>query len=315
MTRGLTWLKNQPWIWSFTGAFLIWLLIVSLHSRGAGEALTTTLDFAVFFVIVGIGQMFVITLGPGNIDLSIPSTMALGGAVAMKVMNHMGSNIPIALFYTVLVGVAIGIFNFGLIRFLSIPPIIATLASNLIIMSAAISYGRGLLIQPPVIFSNFTFDKVFGFPIMALVVIVFAIFMGIVLSRTTYGRSVTAIGQNTRAAWLAGIKVDRARFFTYTMSALLAALAGALLSGFSGGSTLDLGGEYLLNSIAVVVLGGTSILGGNSNIPGIWGASMFLYLLVAMMNSFGVSEGLRLILTGACIIAVIIIGSSTEQEH
>jgi ribose transport system permease protein len=315
MIRGLTWLKNQPWIWSFAGAFLVWLFIVSIHGRGAGATLTMTVDFSVFFVIVGIGQMFVITLGPGNIDLSIPSTMALGGAVAMKVMNDMGSNIPVALLYTVLIGVAIGIFNFGLIRFLSIPPIIATLASNLIIMSAAISYGRGLMIKPPEIFSNFTMAKVFDLPIMVLVVIVFAILMGIVLSRTTYGRSVTAIGQNARAAWLAGINVARAQFITYTMSAVLAALAGALLSGFSGGSSLDLGGEYLLNSIAVVVLGGTSILGGNSNIPGIWGASMFLCLLVAMMNTLGVSVGLRLVLTGACIISVIIIGSSIEKGH
>ena len=315
MTRGLIWLRNQPWIWSFAGAFLIWVFIMSFRGQGAGATLTMTLDFSVFFVIVGIGQMFVITLGPGNIDLSIPSTMALGGAVAMKVMNDMGANIPIALLYTVLIGVAIGIFNFGLIRFLSIPPIIATLASNLIVMSAAISYGRGLMIKPPEIFSDFTMAKVFGFPIMALVVIIFAVFMGIILSRTNYGRSVTAIGQNTRAARLAGIKVNRARFITYTMSAVLASLAGALLSGFSGGSSLDLGGEYLLNSIAVVVLGGTSILGGKSNIPGIWGASMFLYLLVAMMNTLGVSMGLRLVLTGACIIAVIVIGSGGGNEH
>ena len=315
MTRWLTSLKNQPWIWSFAGAFLIWLAIMSLRGQGAGATLTMTIDFSVFFVIVGIGQMFVITLGPGNIDLSIPSTMALGGAVAMKVMNDIGINIPFALLCTVLVGVAIGIFNFSLIRFLRIPPIIATLASNLIVMSAAISYGRGLMIKPPEIFSQFTIAKVLGIPIMALVVIIFAIFMGIILSRTTYGRSVTAVGQNARAARLAGIKVNRTRFITYTMSAVLAALAGALLSGFSGGSSLDLGGEYLLNSIAVVVLGGTSILGGKSNIPGIWGASMFLYLLVAMMNTLGVSMGSRLVLTGACIISVIIIGSRREDER
>ena len=150
---------------------------------------------------------------------------------------------------------------------------------------------------------------------MALMTIFFAAIMGIILSRTTYGRAVTAIGQNTKAAWLAGIKVNRIRFITYTLSAVLASLAGALLSGFSGGSSLDLGGEYLLNSIAVVVLGGTSILGGKSNVSGIWGASLFLYLLVAMLNTLGVSMGLRLILTGACIIAVIIIGSSIEKER
>ena len=314
MMRYLTWLKHQPWIWSFGGAILIWMLIVLISGQGAGATLTMTLGFSVFFVIVGIGQMFVITLGPGNIDLSIPSTMALGGAVAMKVMNDMAGNIPQALFFTLLVGLAIGLFNFGLIRFLNIPPIIATLASNLIVMSTAISYGRGLMIKPPEIFANFTIARVMGIPIMALVVVAFAIFMGIILSRSTYGRAVTAYGQNPRAARLAGIKVNRTRCITYTMSAVLASLAGALLSGFSGGSSLDLGGEYLLNSIAVVVLGGTSVLGGYSNVPGIWGAAMFLYLLVAMMNTLGVSMGLRLVLTGACIVAIIIIGSGQKKE-
>ncbi len=314
MIQRLIWLKDKPWIWSFLGAFLIWLLIVLIHGQGGGATLTMTLNFSVFFVIVGIGQMFVITSGPGNIDLSIPATMALGGAVAMKVMNGMSGNIPIGLLYIFMTGVFIGIFNFGIIRVLRIPPIIATLASNLVIMSVAISYGRGLMVKPPEVFSHFTVAKIFGLPIMASMTMLFTAIMGIILLRTTYGRAVTAIGQNTKAAWLSGIKVNRNRFITYTMSAVLASVAGALLSGFSGGSSLDLGGEYLLNSIAVVVLGGTSILGGRSNVSGIWGASMFLYLLVAMLNTLGVSMGLRLILTGACIIAVIIIGSSSEEE-
>jgi ribose transport system permease protein len=129
--------------------------------------------------------------------------------------------------------------------------------------------------------------------------------MAVVLARTVFGRSVLAIGQNMRAAWLAGVAVDRTRLLTYTLSGLFAGLCGALLAGFSGGSSLDMGMEYLLASIAVVVIGGTSVAGGKANVPGIWGAALFLFLLLTMLNTFGAGAGVRLVMTGLIIIAVI----------
>jgi ribose transport system permease protein len=99
--------------------------------------------------------------------------------------------------------------------------------------------------------------------------------------------------------------VDGVRLATYTLSAVLAALCGFLLSCFSGGAALNMGADYLLMSIAVVVIGGTSVAGGNSNVPGIWGASLFMFLVVSMLNTYGLGAGFRLILTGLIIIAVI----------
>ena len=79
-------LLQKPWLWSFVGAGLVWLATIAFtHGQGGGGLITAALTFATFFVIVGIGQMFVITLGPGNVDLSIPATMTLAGSVAMKV--------------------------------------------------------------------------------------------------------------------------------------------------------------------------------------------------------------------------------------
>ena len=103
-----------------------------------------------------------------------------------------------------------------------------------------------------------------------------------------------AIGQNIRAAWLAGIAVGRIRFLTYTLSGALGGLNGALLAGYFRGANVDIGNEYLLASIAVVVIGGTSVAGGKANVPGIWGAALFLVLLLTMLNTFGVSAGVRL---------------------
>ena len=71
------------------------------------------------------------------------------------------------------------------------------------------------------------------------------------------------------------------------------------------GANVDIGNEYLLASLAVVVIGGTSVAGGKANVPGIWGAALFLVLLLTMLNTFGVSAGVRLLVTGLVIVAVI----------
>ncbi len=79
-----------------------------------------------------------------------------------------------------------------------------------------------------------------------------------------------------RAAWLAGIPVERVRFITYVLCGTLGGINGAPLAGYFRGASIDIGNEYLLASIAVVVIGGTSVTGGRANLPGIWGASLFL---------------------------------------
>jgi ribose transport system permease protein len=309
-------LSAKPWIWSFLGMILVWLA-TTIYSGGTGSAqvITAALSFATFTVIVGIGQMFVITTGPGNVDLSIPSTISLAGVVAMKVMDGGDGMLAIGLVISLACGLAVGLFNYLLIRILRIPPIIATLSSSFLVLSTAIAYGRGLKIKPPPVLADFTTRQIWGVPILAVVVILFAAAMSVVLHRTLYGRSVMAIGQNIRAARLAGIRVERVRLLTYTLSAVLAALTGYLLAGFSGGASLNMGQEYLLASIAVVVIGGTSVAGGRANIPGIWGAAMFLFLLVTMLNTFGASAGIRLILTGVIIIAVITTAGGDEPQR
>jgi len=313
---GLRDLLAKPWIWSFVAAFAVWLATMAFtRGQGGGELMTAALTFATFFVIVAIGQMFVVTLGPGNVDLSIPATITFAGSVAMKVMDTQDSMILVGLLAALACGLAVGLFNYGLILILRIPPIIATLSSSFVVLSAAIAYGRGLRIKPPPMLADFTTAIVAGVPVLAVCVVVLAAVMGVVLARTVYGRAVTAIGQNTRAADLAGIRVERVRFATYVMSAMLAALCGYLFSGFSGGSSLSMGEQYLLASIAVVVIGGTSVAGGNGNLPGLWGAALFLFLVQSMLNTYQLSAGLRYLATGLIIIAVITLAGGRRSTR
>lgn len=316
MSTALRGLAAKPWIWSFIGALLVWLASITFTGGyGAGGMITAALSLAVFTVIVGIGQMFVITLGPGNVDLSLPANIGLASAVAMKVMDGSESMIAVGILAAIASGLAIGVVNYLLIWALRIPPIIATLSMSFIIQSVDISYGRGLQIKPPPGFADFTNWLIFGIPVLAIVTLLFTVIAGIALHRTIYGRSVLAIGQNARAARLAGIPVRLTSFATYVLCGALGGLNGALLAGYFRGASVDIGNEYLLTSIAVVVIGGTSVAGGKANVPGLWGAALFLVLLLTMLNTFGASAGIRLIMTGLIIITVIIIAGGDKPQR
>ncbi len=318
MAAELAWqrLLAQPWLWSYLAAASVWAATIAFtQGQGGGQVLTAAFTFAAFFVIVGIGQMFVVTLGPGNVDLSIPATMTLAGTLAMRIMDGHEALILPGLALALGCGVVIGAINYGLIRALRIPPIIATLSSSFLIQSTAIWYNRGIRIKPPPALAEFATAQVAGVPVLAVGVILLTVLMHVLLTRTRYGRAVLAIGQNQRAAGLAGIPVDRIRLGTYMLCATLAGLCGYVQAGFAGGAALNMGEEYLLASIAVVVIGGTSVAGGNANVPGLWGAALFLFLLVTMLNTFGLGAGIRLVMTGIIIIAVIIAASGRQRAR
>ena len=303
-------LLRKPWIWSFVAALAVWLTTI-LFTGGASTVGVTqaALTFAAFSVIVGLGQMFVITLGPGNVDLSIPATMTLAGTVALKTMETNDGLILAGVAVALAIGVCVGILNFALIKLLRIPPIIATLSSSFLIQSTAIWYNRGIRIKPPAALTQFAIGSTAGIPNVAIVALLISIAAWVVLEKGIFGRRVSAIGQNMRAARFAGVPVEGTRLATYILCATLAAITGLVLSCFSGGAALNMGAEYLLTSIAVVVIGGTAVAGGFANVPGIWGGALFLFLVVSMLNTYGASAGLRMLLTGVIIIAVIVAAS------
>ena len=307
-------LAAKPWLWAYLGAFAIWLATIGFtEGRGASEVLTAAVSFATFSVIVAIGQMFVITLGPGNIDLSVPATMTLSGTLALKLMDVQDGMIVVGLLASVGIGLVVGLGNYILIKLLRIPPIIATLSMSFIVQSVAIWSNRGLRIKPPETLAEFATSGLFGIPNVALVALILSAVAWVLLEKSIYGRWISAIGQSTFAARMTGIPVDGTRLVTYMLCAVLASVCGYLLASFSGGAALNMGSEYLLMSIAVVVIGGTAVAGGNSNIPGIWGASLFMFLVVSMLNTYGFGAGVRLILTGTIIIAVILLAGGRQS--
>jgi ribose transport system permease protein len=309
--RPATTLLSKPWIWSFFGAAIVFILAISFTGGvGAAGMITTALALAVFTIVVGLGQMMIITLGPGNVDLSLPANIGLASAVSMTVMNGSDSLVAAGLAAALGCGLAIGLANYLMIRALGIPPIVATLSSSFVVQSVDIAYGRGLQIKPPPGFADFVNLQIGGVPVCVILAVLLSVSIAIMLRRTIYGRSVLAVGQNARAALFAGLAVERTRALTYALCGMLGGLDGALLAGYFRGANVDIGNEYLLSSIAVVVIGGTSVAGGKANVPGIWGAALFLVLLLTMLNTFGASAGVRLVATGFIIVAVVIVAGS-----
>jgi ribose transport system permease protein len=308
------WLDARPWIWSFAAAVVVWLVTaLVVQGRGMLATLAVALQFATFYAIVGIGQMLAIAAGPGNIDLSIPGVMTFAGYVAIGLMNGTNAGVVAGIAACAAIGVAAGVFNVGLIQGLRIPPMIGTLAAGFVFQSMATAYSHTTNAAPAPLLVAFSAARLLGVPLIALIFIVLTALVAVALGRSVFGRSVLAIGQNVQAARLAGLAVRRTLALVYLASAVLAAVAGMLLAAYSGGAALDMGSDYLLMSIAVVVLGGTAISGGQASPAGLWGAAILLDLVVTMLNVMHVGAGVRYLVTGIIIIGVLTLAKGRDQ--
>ena len=205
MTMTMT-LHKAPWFWAWVAALAAFLATWSLSTGGGGAALAVAaLTFGSFSVLTGLGQMLVITLGPGNTDLSIPATMTLAATLSLKLMAGAGGIwIAAGLVAALAIGAGVGVVNFALIRLLRIPPIIATLSASFLYQSLAIWSNRGLRIKPPAALAEFTTGRaLLGVPNLAWVALAISVVFWVLLNRSGFGRRVSAIGQNPRAARLA----------------------------------------------------------------------------------------------------------------
>jgi len=300
-------LKRIPsWTYGFWAAALM-LGVIGVQSGigSIGPTLTVALAFGAISVLVGTGQMFVIASGPGNLDLSVPSVLTLAAYVAMTVMDRTGGVISIGIAAALAVGAAAGCLNYAAIQFLRLPPIIATLAWSFIFQSLAFNLGGQATLKPPQALSDFTNLRWGPVQVMPLTIMVVTGAAALVLVFTVWGRNLLATGQNERAAHFAGVRVGPVRLVAYVICGMTAAMAGVVLSGFTGGAALNMGNTYLMESIAIVALGGTSVAGGQANAIGIWGAALFFNLMGTMLNIFQADAGVRFVLMGMLIILIV----------
>ena len=308
-------LFQRPWVWALLGVGALWGLL----SLGTGRVnlgnLSGILASAALLSIVATGQMIVVTTGGGAVDLSIPSVMTLAGFVATSLVNGQDARLPLGLGAVLALGAGVGWVNALIINALRIPPVIATLAVGYILTTATLVLNRGFMtyaVSPRLSFV--AGGRVLGFPVILLLAGLLAAGVSWLLHGTVYGRRLSAVGQNRRAAHFAGIRVEATTRTAYVLSGVLAAVGGLLLSGRVSGAFLQMGDPFLLPSLGAVVVGGTAILGGRGTALGTLIGSVFLSMIVTTMAVLRVVGGFQDVVQGLFIILVLAVATRRRPK-
>lgn len=249
--------------------------------------------------IVALGQALVIIAR--GIDLSVGSIIGLSAVIAAVVMRDSGSE-TVGLAAGLLTGLGCGIVNGLLYTRLRINPFIATLGTLSVARGIALLMTGGI----PVPISGFAefvgAGRLFGIPVSFLLMIVLAIVVHIFASRTVLGREIYAIGDNPKAARLAGVNLKATRLFVFAFCGLLAGLGGLILAGNLASADPNLGLGYELDVIAAVILGGTALSGGRGSIVGVIIGALLMALLNNAFVLLGISAYWQVVTKGLVII-------------
>lgn len=262
--------------WTAVGLFaLMFTIYISNHEAGLNPAVATTAaNKAVLLALVAIAQTLpVLTRG---LDLSVGMVFVMANCLAsVIVVGTVGEGL-LGCVGVLAVGMLAGFINGAIVVWGRLQPIITTLATG------AIYYGIALWIRPSpggdvqTDIADFVTGQAFDVIPMALIVLLIVVLVVWIPYRSSVlGRATYAVGSNEQAAYMSGVPVQRAKLLAYTLAGFFAALGGLILTfnTYSGEASSPIGGTYTLNSIAAVVIGGTSLFGGwGSAIGSIFGA-------------------------------------------
>lgn len=296
-------LRRNLWMVGPAYVALVLLLIVGFfvnHSFDSVAHLGDLVVLASFLIVVGFGQG--ITMLTGGIDISIPYTMTMAAILA----SELGRNGPVVWSTIGVLAICafIGVVNGLGIVFLKLPPIVMTLAMNTILNGFVLVLTSG---SPggssPAFLSSLMNRRIFGALPVAVLPLALFVALGIfALARTTFGRRVYAVGNSQRVAHLSGINVSSVTVCVYAVSGLCSGVAGLMLLGFANQSFIGMGDSYLLPSIAAVVIGGASALGGRGIYLGTVGGALLLEALTTVSGALFHSAALQDIVYGVIIL-------------
>jgi ribose transport system permease protein len=296
------------------------LVIVVAFSLAAGDKFLSTSNFSLIsqniavWAVLGVGMTFVIITS--GIDLSIGSVLVFSSVVAAKVMQSVGgdgwSTAGIGVLCALVAGIAWGTLNGFLIAKAKIPPLIVTLGALSVALGLAQVLTGGIDIRAvPEVLTDFnTYIKILGIPALPFVALIVVIIGGITLHKTKFGRYTYAVGSNELGARRVGINVDRHLILVYALSGAMAGL-GAVLALAQFGTT-TIAGQSLtnLNVIAAVVIGGTSIFGGQGSI---FGTVVGLFIPAVLQAGFviiGVESFWQGVAVGSVLVAAVYVDQS-----
>ncbi|WP_089761713.1 ABC transporter permease [Halarsenatibacter silvermanii] len=263
--------------------------------------------------IMAVGMTMVI-LAQG-IDLSVGSLMALSGAVTAGMMVHGDISIFLAVLTGLAVGTALGLFNGLMISKAKLPDFIVTLAMMSIARGLTLVYTGGRPISGfDLAFRRIGGGRVGRVPIPVIIFTVILIIGYLVLNKTTFGRYIYAVGGNKKAARLAGINTDRVKILVYAISGFLSAVSGVILISRLNSAQPTAGVAYELDVIAMVVLGGTSLVGGKGTVGGTLIGALIIGVLNNSLNLLGVASFYQEVAKGLVILVAVLLDSIQHRD-
>ncbi|MCC6675429.1 MAG: ABC transporter permease [Thermomicrobiales bacterium] len=303
------WQKHKALIISY-GLILVILFIGWLRHPtfiSAGN-LRQQLVLSSFLGIIAAGQTILILTG--GIDLSVAWNLNFAAIMLTKLAGNQNTfgSVTIAIIAALCAATLFGAINGLGVAFLRIPPLVMTLGMNTVLLGLTTYYTRGTPqgTAPKVIITLAT-KRIAGIPwalILWAVVTVAVVFM---LRRTTLGANIYAIGNNSKAAYLSGVPVQRTLVICYAIAGFFAGVGALLLVGYSNQSYFRMGDPYVLTSIAAVVVGGTSILGGSGGYIGTIAGAIIITLLTNLLSVENRPRADQQILFGVIVLVMLLI--------
>lgn len=260
--------------------------------------------------IIAVGMCFVILTG--GIDLSVGSTLAITGAVAATLVKS-NTNTFVTIIAVLIIGALIGLFNGILVSKGKIQAFIVTLATMTVFRGVTYVYTKGTPISG--LSSDFTVignGKLAGIPLPVILILFVVLGAWYVLDQTRYGRYVYAVGGNEDSARLSGINTDKIKALVYVICGATAALSGIVVTSRIGSASPNAGSGFELDAIAAVVLGGTSLSGGEGSVIGTIIGAMIIGVLNNGLNLMNVSPFYQLIVKGFVIILAVILDKKNK---
>lgn len=302
MTAALEFLRNRTIV---ALILLLALFVAGIEIVRPGTVtplwVSNMLLFAAPLAIMGAGQTLVMLIG--GIDLSVAS-VATGSAYLLATNAPHGGLVALAV--ALLLGVVVGVINGVGVALLRVQPLIMTLGTGLMTGGVMIVYSQQMMASQPHVphfIQTLGSGKIFGLvPVDLILWIVIGGLTLLTLHRTGFGRLLYAVGDNRNACHLSGIRVRRVEFVDYLLCAVLSSVAGLVLVGGTNAADLALANEYLLPSVACVVIGGTSIFGGRGGYSGTIVGALILTVLTSLLTLLDVPEPIKQILYGAIIL-------------
>lgn len=298
--------KNLSKYKSLIGLFILCIAISILTPRFLSVSnITNVLTQVSVNAIISIGMTFVILTG--GIDLSVGSTLAISGALAASIINSNG-NVFLAVIVAVVVGIVVGIINGMLISRGKIQAFIVTLASMTIFRGATYVFTNGNPISGLTGgFNSIGNAKVGVLPLPVIITVVIVAIAYYVLTQTRFGRYLYALGGNEDSARLSGINTDKIKTLVYVVSGIAAALSGVIITSRIGSASPNAGSGFELDAIAAVVIGGTSLAGGEGSVMGTIIGALIIGVLNNGLNLINVSPFYQLIIKGIVILVAVLL--------